>query len=123
DVETLLEQIAQIGAGADGGFRRLAWTEEDARLGEWFAAACAERGLVVSTDRCGNQWAWWGDPDADARASQQGEGPGEAPGEEAGDEAGPEGEGGSGDLPAATTGGVVTGSHLDSVPGGGAYDG
>ena len=37
-------------------------------------------------DRNGNQWAWWGDPDAD--------GPG-----------------------------VVTGSHLDSVPDGGAFDG
>ena len=36
----------------------------------------------------GNQWAWWGDPDA-ASAGQ----------------------------------GVVTGSHLDSVPDGGAFDG
>ena len=43
------------------------------------------RGLDVTVDRCGNQWAWWGDPDA-------------APG-------------------------IVTGSHLDSVPDGGAYDG
>ncbi|HEY3549062.1 MAG TPA: allantoate amidohydrolase, partial [Propionicimonas sp.] len=40
----------------------------------------------VEVDRAGNQWAWWGDPDAD--------GPG-----------------------------VVTGSHLDSVPGGGPLDG
>ena len=38
------------------------------------------------TDRAGNQWAWWGDPDA----------------------SGP---------------GVVVGSHLDSVPDGGAFDG
>ena len=62
--------------GATG--RRLppaGWTEEDARLGEWFAAACAERGLTVSTDRCGNQWAWWGDPDADlAAADHDGDG-------------------------------------------------
>ena len=39
----------------------------------------------MTEDRAGNQWAWWGDPDA-------------APG-------------------------IVTGSHLDSVPDGGAFDG
>src|SRR3954447_2603418 len=66
DVDTLLGEIAAIGA-TDEGYRRLAWTEEDARLGEWFAAACSERGLTVSADRCGNQWAWWGDPDAELR--------------------------------------------------------
>ena len=65
DVETLLAQIAEIGSSVDGGVRRLAFTDEDALLGQWFAAACAERGLEVTTDRCGNQWAWWGDPDAD----------------------------------------------------------
>jgi N-carbamoyl-L-amino-acid hydrolase len=111
DVETLLEEIAGIGATEHGGVRRLAWTDEDARLGQWFAAACTERGLEVSTDRCGNQWAWWGDPDADVeRAGADGEG-----GDEAGDEAGDDGT-----LP---HGGVVTGSHLDSVPDGGRYDG
>ena len=52
---------------------------------EWFAGACASRGLAVSEDRFGNQWAWWGNPDSQP--------------------------------------GVVTGSHLDSVPDGGAYDG
>ena len=55
-------------------------------LREWFAAEARARGLDVVADRAGNQWAWWGDPDAD--------GPG-----------------------------VVTGSHLDSVPDGGAFDG
>ncbi len=40
----------------------------------------------MTTDRAGNQWAWWGDPDS----------------------SGP---------------GVVAGSHLDSVPDGGAFDG
>ena len=71
---------------ASGGYRRFAWTREDAAAREWFAAAAAARGLDVTTDRAGNQWAWWGDPDAD--------GPG-----------------------------VVVGSHLDSVPDGGAFDG
>ncbi len=69
-----------------GGYRRYAWTDVDAELRSWFAGAAAARGLDVTEDRVGNQWAWWGDPDA----------------------AGP---------------GVVLGSHLDSVPDGGAFDG
>jgi beta-ureidopropionase / N-carbamoyl-L-amino-acid hydrolase len=69
-----------------GGYRRFAWSGPDLSCREWFAAEAARRGLDLAVDRNGNQWAWWGDPDAD--------GPG-----------------------------VVTGSHLDSVPDGGAYDG
>lgn len=71
--------------GASGGYRRFAWTAADAELREWFAAQAQRRGLSLTVDRCGNQWAWWGDPDAQP--------------------------------------GVATGSHLDSVPDGGAYDG
>ncbi len=74
-----------------GGYRRFAWTREDALLREWFAAQAADRGLDLVEDRAGNQWAWWGDPD-----SVNADG---------------------------TTGGVAIGSHLDSVPDGGAYDG
>ncbi len=70
-----------------GGYRRFAWTSEDATLREWFAGEAAARGLEVVEDRAGNLWAWWGDPDGPA-------GPG-----------------------------VVLGSHLDSVPDGGAFDG
>ena len=69
-----------------GGYRRHAWTREDADLREWFAGEAAARGLDLVEDRVGNLWAWWGNPDAD--------GPG-----------------------------VVLGSHLDSVPDGGAFDG
>lgn len=82
----LLAAIADVGRAPSGGYERFAWTGHDLALREWFAAEAAVRGLSVTTDRAGNQWAWWGDPDAD--------GPG-----------------------------VVTGSHLDSVPGGGAFDG
>lgn len=67
-----------------GGYRRFAWTPQDATLREWFAGAARARQMAVEQDRNGNLWAWWGAP-----------GPGA----------------------------VVTGSHLDSVPGGGAYDG
>jgi N-carbamoyl-L-amino-acid hydrolase len=73
-----------------GGYRRFAWTAEDSELREWFSAACKARSLDVTVDRAGNQWAWWGDPDAAVAAGDPG---------------------------------VVTGSHLDSVPDGGAYDG
>jgi N-carbamoyl-L-amino-acid hydrolase len=69
-----------------GGYRRYAWTREDADLREWFAGEAAARGLDLVADRAGNLWAWWGNPDTD--------GPG-----------------------------VVLGSHLDSVPDGGAFDG
>ncbi|HYN65556.1 MAG TPA: allantoate amidohydrolase, partial [Ornithinibacter sp.] len=81
------------GLGLDedtGGYHRFAWTREDHDLREWFAGECAERGLDLTTDRMGNQWAWWGDPDAAVAAGNPG---------------------------------VVIGSHLDSVPDGGAFDG
>jgi N-carbamoyl-L-amino-acid hydrolase len=79
-------ELAEIGRHAQtGGYRRYALTREDHDLREWFAGEAIGRGLDLTTDRMGNQWAWWGDPDA---------------------------------MP-----GVVTGSHLDSVPDGGAYDG
>jgi N-carbamoyl-L-amino-acid hydrolase len=70
------------------GYRRFAWSAADRTCRDWFAAEAAVRGLDLGVDRNGNQWAWWGDPDA---------------------------------VPAGT--GVVTGSHLDSVPDGGAFDG
>ena len=79
-------ELEHVGRVAGGGYRRFAWTPQDAQLREWFAAETARLGLSLVIDRAGNQWAWWGDPDA----------------------AGP---------------GVVTGSHLDSVPDGGAFDG
>ena len=85
DLAALWEQIAGIGRTGSGGYRRFAWTAEDRLLREWFTASAAARGGDVTTDRAGNLWAWWGDPDA---------GPG-----------------------------VVLGSHLDSVPEGGAFDG
>lgn len=83
--DALWSELAPIGRVASGGYRRFAWTDEDRTLRDWFAAECVARGLALTEDAAGNQWAWWGDPD--------------------------------------TSPGVATGSHLDSVPDGGAFDG
>jgi beta-ureidopropionase / N-carbamoyl-L-amino-acid hydrolase len=84
--DRMWEELAPVGrSAATGGYRRYAWTAADAELREWFAAEAGRRGLDLTLDRAGNQWAWWGNP-ADGPA-------------------------------------VVIGSHLDSVPDGGAFDG
>ena len=84
--DRMWSELAPVGrSAASGGYRRFAWTAADAELREWFAAEAGRRGLDLTLDRAGNQWAWWGDPTA-----------------------GPA---------------VVIGSHLDSVPDGGAFDG
>jgi N-carbamoyl-L-amino-acid hydrolase len=88
--EGVWADLGPIGRAPSGGYRRFAWTRADLELREWFTAMADARGLSVSTDRAGNQWAWWGDPDAAASAGRPG---------------------------------VATGSHLDSVPDGGAFDG
>lgn len=90
-VNELLDEIRPVGrSAATGGYRRFAWTADDATLREWFAGRATALGLDLVEDRVGNQWAWWGDPDAAVAAGEAG---------------------------------VVTGSHLDSVPDGGGYDG
>jgi len=82
--------LEPIGRANSGGYRRFAWTREDAVLREWFAGEAQALGLDLTQDRAGNQWAWWGSIDAAVAAGDRG---------------------------------VVTGSHLDSVPDGGAFDG
>jgi N-carbamoyl-L-amino-acid hydrolase len=85
------DDLQPVGRSATtGGYRRFAWTREDHDLREWFAGECTRRGLDLTEDRMGNQWAWWGDPDEAVRRGDKG---------------------------------IVTGSHLDSVPDGGAFDG
>jgi N-carbamoyl-L-amino-acid hydrolase len=84
--ERMWADLEPVGRDAGtGGYRRPAWSAADLACREWFAGEAARRGLDLTVDRNGNQWAWWGDPDA-------------------------------GDA-------VVAGSHLDSVPDGGAFDG
>ena len=88
--DAMWAELEGVGRAPSGGYRRFAWTAQDHTLREWFAGECARRALDLTEDRMGNQWAWWGDPDAAV---------------------------------AAGSSGVAIGSHLDSVPDGGAYDG
>ena len=82
----LWQDLLDVGRdGTSGGYHRYTGTAAELTCREWFAAAGADRGLVLETDRNANLWAWHR-PDA----------------------------------PGAS---IVTGSHLDSVPDGGAYDG
>jgi beta-ureidopropionase / N-carbamoyl-L-amino-acid hydrolase len=125
---------------ATGGYRRFSFTAADAACRQWFSDHALERALRLQPDRNGNLWAWWdvpagvsdaastempdarsaGVPDARAgrRSAVRGDGEvgggGGAPGGEASRSGGP------GVIPRA---GIATGSHLDSVPDGGAYDG
>jgi len=62
----LLADVQPIGLDARGATTRLAWTDEDAAAGEWFAARAAVLGRRVERDPAGNLWAcpdapgpWW----------------------------------------------------------------
>ena len=62
----LLAGALAIGLDARGATTRLAWTDEDAAAGEWFAARAAALGRRVERDPAGNLWAcpdapgpWW----------------------------------------------------------------
>ena len=84
-VNSLLDELANIGTNRSGGYDRLAWTRADSECREWFISQAQSRGLDVEIDRNGNLWAWL-NPTLPGKA-------------------------------------LVVGSHLDSVPRGGAFDG
>ncbi|MEY7850059.1 Zn-dependent hydrolase [Natrarchaeobius sp. A-rgal3] len=84
-VETMREQ-AEIGGTDDGGLHRLALSDEDREIRDWFRAQLKDLGLEVRIDEFGNTFGRreGSDPDADP---------------------------------------ILVGSHLDSQPYGGIYDG
>lgn len=89
--------LAAIGRDPSGaGYWRFSWTEAENACREWFHDQATGRGLEVRIDGNGNQIAWWPATDSPGASTTGGGGDGRS---------------------------VVTGSHLDSVPGGGAYDG
>jgi beta-ureidopropionase / N-carbamoyl-L-amino-acid hydrolase len=99
DFQRCFEGLAAIGRDPGGGWTRLAWTGEDRAARDWFRAEARARGLEVDQDPAGNLWAWWR-PAGPAEPPATGVGP-----------------------PAAEGDAVAVGSHLDTVRGGGAYDG
>lgn len=91
----MLEDIASIGRDAHtGGYRRYAWTDADMAMREWFVAQAEARGLDIQEDGNGNQFAWC-QPNNQQNSAWKGRG----------------------------RDALLIGSHLDSVPDGGAYDG
>jgi beta-ureidopropionase / N-carbamoyl-L-amino-acid hydrolase len=106
--EQMWAALAAIGKDpSSGGYHRGGWTPTEREATNWFLDQCASRGLAIESDGLGNLVAWW-DPAASGGQSsaavlsvlgavtQSG-------------------------VPSAP--GVVTGSHLDSVIDGGAFDG
>jgi beta-ureidopropionase / N-carbamoyl-L-amino-acid hydrolase len=102
----LWESLLPVGRdSATRGYRRFSWTAADAACRDWFFHAAAKRRLPATVDRNGNLWAWWNPP----RAASETLGFARR---------------GSAERPLADcAGAIVAGSHLDSVPDGGAFDG
>ena len=92
--EEMWRDLLPVGRRAGGGYHRLPWTSAERELRAWFTEAARARGLAVERDGLGNLVAWWRPAAADAARERAAEGAS-----------------------------VLTGSHLDSVADGGAYDG
>jgi len=98
--EQMWRDLAPVGRTASsGGYHRQPFTAAEREAAAWFVEQCRARDLDVRTDAFGNTVAWWrpgpgGSAEGAAQAAAEGAEPG-----------------------------VVTGSHLDSVRDGGAYDG
>ncbi len=102
--ERMWTDLAEVGrSAASGGYFRQPFATAERELQAWFEEACRARGLEIEQDGNGNTVAWW-----------RPEGPsGSTRGATTVDSGGQQGG----------LDGVLTGSHLDSVLDGGAYDG
>ena len=108
DFERMWSDLAPIGRSAtSGGYFRQPFTQPERELSDWFREQAAARGLTVDADDTGNLVAWWDPPAGIVRDVSHADTPDSG-----------------GERPALSRrGGVLTGSHLDSVLDGGAYDG
>jgi len=103
--EEMWRAIEPIGrAERSGGYFRQPFATAERELDGWFVGQASARGLRVETDPFGNRIAWWDS--------------GIVP-----DDSVPPEEGSERKRQGLSLPGVVTGSHLDSVLDGGAYDG
>lgn len=108
--EAMWRDLEPVGRSAvSGGYFRQPWTTAESELRAWFAEATVARGLELETDAMGNQVAWW---------RPAGSSSGVVP-----DERTPESALEGSDRHGLPRPGILTGSHLDSVLDGGAYDG
>jgi N-carbamoyl-L-amino-acid hydrolase len=108
DFERMWSDLAPIGRStSSGGYFRQPFTQPERELADWFRGQAEARGLALDSDQTGNLVAWW-DPTGPI-----------VPDVPVGDtpESRPERQG------LSRRDGVLTGSHLDSVLDGGAYDG
>lgn len=96
DFERMWGAVAPVGRSrVSGGYVRQPFGSAERELSAWFEEQCRGRDLRLDSDAFGNLVGWW-----------------EAPGSAAG-----------GPAAGGRPGRVLTGSHLDSVLEGGAYDG
>src|SRR3954468_9180159 len=102
--EEMWRELLPVGRASGGGYRRFSWTAAERECRAWFAEEADRRGLALERDRNGTLFAWW-DVAPDGVAGSTGGGPAGAGSRERRRDA------------------VLTGSHLDSVPDGGAFDG
>jgi N-carbamoyl-L-amino-acid hydrolase len=109
------QDLLPIGRGPGGGYRRFSWTAADRECRDWFIQEARSRGLALQRDRNGNLIAWW-DVEAEPGAGAAGM---------VASVASIAASAVAGDAMAGQVrrDAVLTGSHLDSVPDGGAYDG
>jgi N-carbamoyl-L-amino-acid hydrolase len=115
---SLWESLLPIGRDpGTGGYRRYSWTPADLECRAWFAAAARDRELRLDPDRNGNLWAWWDAPVAGEAGRAGGVFPPSRRSAGSGESSPRASSAGE------AAGAVATGSHLDSVPDGGAYDG
>ncbi|MGA8845799.1 MAG: allantoate amidohydrolase [Nocardioides sp.] len=110
DFERMWADLAPIGrSAASGGYFRQPFLTAERELSTWFAEQAAARGLVLETDAFGNQVAWWDPPGIVPDVSHS-----DTPFERAKRQ---------GLSQRRRPNALLTGSHLDSVLDGGAYDG
>ncbi|MBD8868211.1 allantoate amidohydrolase [Nocardioides sp. MJB4] len=103
--------LAPVGrSAASGGYFRQPFGSAERECQAWFLEQCAARDLDVRTDGNGNTVAWWHPHPAAFSIVHEDRVAGSA-------------DQGSDLRGLSVEGGVVTGSHLDSVLDGGAYDG
>jgi N-carbamoyl-L-amino-acid hydrolase len=108
DFERMWGDLSPVGrSSSSGGYFRQPFLSAERELAAWFLEQALARGLVVETDAVGNMVAWW-DPAAGVVPVEW---------------VGPEAENQPKRQGLSRRGAVLTGSHLDSVLDGGAYDG